>query len=80
MCSLIVNYNIIHCCVVTILKIIRYDRESVALIIKYFISGVFFVYAFYGFQEKRFLRSCGAVLVIIHYEPDTIFQEQARNE
>ena len=43
-------------------------------------SGFFFVHAFFGFQEKRVLRTCGGLLVITHYEPETMFQEQARNK
>ena len=56
------------------------ERGSVALVINFFMSGFFFFHAFYGFQYKRVVRTYGDILVITHYEPETIFQEQARNK
>ena len=59
---------------------IRDERESVAVVIKFLMSGVFCVHDFHVFQEKRVLRTFGGILVITHYEPEYIFQEQAHNK
>ena len=57
-------------------KMIRDDSESVALVIKSLMSGIFFVHNFYGFQEKWILRTCGGILVITNYESETIFRNK----
>ena len=38
--------------------------------------GYFCVHFLNGFQDKRVLRTCGGILVISHYEPENLCQEQ----
>ena len=55
--SLRVKYDIIQCCLFTVFKMIRDDRESVALLIKFMKDGVFFLsvpsmdFNIWGFKE-----------------------------
>ena len=55
-------------------KLIKDDRESVALAIKFLKGGVFWCPRLLWISREEGLRTCGGILGITHFEPYIIYQ------
>ena len=55
---------------------IRDERGSVALVIKFIMSGVFLCPCLLWISIEDFLRTYACILVITYYEPETIIRDK----